>query len=56
MTGLEAQTDRPNRAVAMLGNDDVSGAFRLQVLWVIQLLSVDEEHHIGIVLDRTAFW
>src|SRR5579862_9186548 len=51
---LEAEDDFPDRAVAVLGDDDVrlARAFRVAV---VVLLAIDEHHEVAVLLDLTRF-
>src|ERR1051326_6348821 len=44
----EQQLDLPGRAIAMLGHDNVGDALLVGV-WVVLLVTIDEQHHVGIL-------
>src|SRR6266487_3595730 len=54
---LEMQLDRAGRTVALLPDDDFGDSFNALVALrvhraVVELLPVDETHHVGVLLDR----
>jgi len=49
--GQEGQRHRAERAVAVLGDDQVSFAGTLRVSRVVVVVAVDEDHQVGVLLD-----
>src|SRR5206468_359461 len=50
----ECQPDRPRRTVTLLADDDLGGALVARI-GVVVLVAVDEEDHVGVLLDRARF-
>src|SRR5690606_5014093 len=50
----EAQVDRANGTVPVLGDDELGDALLVGVLIVV-LVAVDEHHDVGVLLDRAGF-
>src|SRR5205814_3573741 len=51
----EGEIHPSDRAVALLADDDLGAALRLLLVRRVHLFAVDEEDHVGVLLDRARF-
>src|SRR5947209_7107689 len=51
----ESHLHRVRGSVALLGDDDLRLALKLRIFAVIVLRTVDEHHHISVLLDGAGF-
>jgi len=51
----ESQFDLAGGTIALLGDDEFSLAFQLGLIRLVNFLTEDERHHVGVLLDGSGF-
>src|SRR5579859_237538 len=55
LTGLEKETDLPDRSITMLRYNDIRDILAF-CLWIIHILSINEHHDIRVLFDRIFYY